>query len=191
MTNNYEISALKYLLPYFRTQTPIKNLIQSIGRTFEHLAMSLTYLRSTLDISTARGVWLDKIGREVGAQRDEKEYGNYFCINRQHINTEKMFYFTNSGIDPYSPINLEDAEFVQKIRAYIGANNSGSSVNELVKIIKTITNAEKVIITHPSSRALSIEIISQNAIQTENTTNYIQNIVATGVNITVLTITKS
>ena len=187
-TNDYKIEALKYVLPYLRTNEDIVAVLKAIGATFNNLQDAVSYLLNSLNIHNARGVWLDYIGTEVGAQRDEMDYGNYFCVNRLHVNVEKYFYFVTSGLNPQSPLSLTDAEFIQKILAYIGANSSCGSHNECVKIIKTITNATKVIISKESPLIVSIKLYGQGLILTKNTISYIQNILLDGVYIKEITI---
>ena len=180
-TNDYKIEALKYVLPYLRTNEDIVAVLKAIGATFNNLQDAVSYLLNSLNIHNARGVWLDYIGTEVGAQRDEMDYGNYFCVNRLHVNVEKYFYFVTSGLNPQSPLSLTDAEFIQKILAYIGANRSCGTREECLEIITTITNATKVIISQESPLIVSIKLYGQGIILTKNTISYIQNILLDGV----------
>ena len=92
-TLDYQIEALKYVIPYFRTNEDIVAVLKAIGLRFNNLQAAIVYLLDTLDIRKARGVWLDYAGAEVGAQRDEMDFGDYFCVNRPHINVQKRFYF--------------------------------------------------------------------------------------------------
>lgn len=180
-TNDYKIEALKYVLPYLRTNEDIVAVLKAIGATFNNLQDAVSYLLNSLNIHNARGVWLDYIGTEVGAQRDEMDYGNYFCVNRLHVNVEKYFYFVTSGLNPQSPLSLTDAEFIQKILAYIGANRSCGTREECLEIITTITNATKVIISQESPLIVSISLYGEGLILTKNTISYIQNILLDGV----------
>lgn len=180
-TNDYKIEALKYVLPYLRTNEDIVAVLKAIGATFNNLQDAVSYLLNSLNIHNARGVWLDYIGTEVGAQRDEMDYGNYFCVNRLHVNVEKYFYFVTSGLNPQSPLSLTDAEFIQKILAYIGANRSCGTREECLEIITTITNAKKVIISRESPLVVSISLYGEGLILTKNTISYIQNILLDGV----------
>lgn len=178
---DYKIEAIRYVLPYLRANEDIVTLLKAIGDVFNNLQDAILYLLNSLEIRNARGVWLDYIGSEIGAQRDEMDYGNYFCVNRLHINQEKMFYFISSGLNPQSPLSLDDAEFIQKILAYIGANRSCGTRNELIEIIKTITNAQNVIITKVEPCILTINLVGQGMLLTQNTINYIQNVVTDGI----------
>lgn len=187
-TYDYNSLALRYIIPYLRTNTDITAILYAIGETFNNLQEAVEELLTQLNLHNARGVWLDKIGAEVGAERDEKDFGDYFCVNRSHINTEKYFYFTTSCTDPESTISLGDAEYIQKILAYIGTNNSSGTREEVISIIKTITGATKVIIKEVDTNVLSINIIGEQILLTQNTLNYIRGTVADGVSISAITL---
>lgn len=184
---NYQIEALKYCLPYLRQNTDIITVLKEIGARFNSLQDVVIYLLKSLKIRNARGVWLDDIGREVGASRDEISFGNYFCVNLQHINVPKLFYFLVSDLNPLNPVTLDDATFIQKIFAYIGSNNASATHNELIAIIKILTGAEAVHITKISTCTIKINIIGENIILTNNTIDYIQNIVGSGIYIQEIT----
>ncbi len=184
---DYQIEALKYMLPYLRTNEDVVAVLKAIGSRFTNLQNAIVYLLDTLDIRKARGVWLDYAGAEVGAQRDEMDFGNYFCVNRLHLNVEKRFYFLTSGVDPESPLSLPDAEFIQKIFAYIGANSSCGTRNEIIEIVKTITNADTVIVTKTARCTLSIALTGKSLVLTQNTVNYIQQIIGDGIYLEELT----
>lgn len=187
---NYQIEALKYIIPYLRTNEDIVCILKTIGERFNNLQAAINYLLNSLNIREARGVWLDYIGTEVGAQRDEMDFGDYFCVNRLHVNTAKLFYFLTSNANPQSPLTLTDAEFIQKIFAYIGANSSCGTRNEIIAIVKTITNAEKVIVTKIGRCVLKINLIGKGLILTKNTVTYIQQILGDGIYLEELSLNK-
>ncbi len=178
---DYQIEALKYALPYIRANEDVAIVLKAIGERFNNLQTAIVYLLNTLDIRKARGIWLDYAGSEVGAQRDEMDFGNYFCVNRLHVNVEKRFYFLSSGLDPETPLSLNDAEFIQKIFAYIGANSSCGTRNEIIEIVKTITNAENVIVEKTARCVLKIHLAGGALIMTQNTVDYIQQIIGDGI----------
>ncbi len=178
---DYQIEALKYVLPYLRANEDVAVVLKAIGDRFNNLQTAIVYLLDTLDIRKARGTWLDYAGAEVGAQRDEMDFGDYFCVNRLHINVAKRFYFLTSGLDPETPLSLNDAEFIQKIFAYIGANSSCGTRNEIIDIVKTITNAQKVIVQKTGRCVLKIDLTGDSLIITQNTVNYIQQIIGDGI----------
>ena len=178
---DYQIEALKYALPYIRANEDVAIVLKAIGERFNNLQTAIVYLLNTLDIRKARGIWLDYAGSEVGAQRDEMDFGNYFCVNRLHVNVEKRFYFLSSGLAPETPLSLNDAEFIQKIFAYIGANSSCGTRNEIIEIVKTITNAENVIVEKTARCVLKIHLAGGALIMTQNTVDYIQQIIGDGI----------
>ncbi len=180
---NFKVESLKSVLPYLRQNEYVKAIIDVISAQYEDLQDALYALCLNLHIRDARGVWLDMIGREVGAQRDEKDFGSFFCVNRKHINEEMRFYFLSSGENPESPLTLDDAEFIQKIFAYIGANSSCGTRNENIEIIKTITNADHVYITRTAPCSLKIQLAGSALILTKNTISYIRQVLGDGVNI--------
>lgn len=178
---DYQIMSLQNIIPYLRQNEDIKTILQSVGSRFTNLQSATGYLETSYSIQDARGVWLDYAGAEVGAQRDEMDFGNYFCVNRKHINTEKRFYFLTSGQNPESPLSLEDAEYIQKIYAYIGANLSCGTRAENINIIKTITNADKVFVTYTAPCSLKVHLSGKSLVLTQNTITYIQQLLGDGV----------
>lgn len=178
---DYKVEILKYIIPYFRQNTDIKNILLAIGMRFNALQDIIVELLDSLTISKARGFLLDDIGREVGTERDEVNYDDYFCVNLSHINVAKRFYFMASGLNPESVITLEDAEFIQKIMSVIGGNMSSGIRNENLNIIKMITNSDNVIIRKVGTCQLDIYLNGADLTYTKNTLNYIQNILGDGI----------
>ena len=58
-TFNYQIEALKYVLPYLRANEDVAVVLKAIGDRFNNLQTAIVYLLDTLDIRKARGTWLD------------------------------------------------------------------------------------------------------------------------------------
>ena len=144
-------------------------------------------LANSLSIKYARGQRLDYIGAEVGASRDETDFGNYFCVNKLHLNETVQFYFLSSGQDPKSPLPLSDAEFIQKIYAYIGANASSGNTEEVIAIVKQITNADEVRIINGNNGGIKINICGSGLIITQNTAKYIKQICGSSIYIEEIT----
>lgn len=178
---DYKVEVLKYLISYFRPNEDIKNIFLAIGMRFNELQDVIVQLLDSLTISKARGFLLDNIGTEVGTIRDEVDYGDYFCVNVPHINTQRRFYFLASDLDLNQKVTLEDAEFIQKIMAVIGSNLSSGTRNENLNIIKMFTNAESVIIKKVGTCQLEIYLKGSNLTYTRNTLKYIQDILVNGV----------
>ena len=178
---DYKLEVLRYLIPYLRQNEDIKNVLIAIGMRFNQMQDVITQLLDSLKISKAKGFLLDNIGAEIGATRDEVDFGDYFCVNVPHVNVPKKFYFLSSVVDPNSKITLRDAEFIQKIMSIIGSNLSSGTRNENLNIIKTITNAENVIIKKIATCQLDVYLNGSNITYTQNTLKYIQNIFIDGV----------
>lgn len=177
---NYKVEILKYIIPYLRQNGDIKNILLAVGLRFNALQDIIVELLDNLTISKSYGFLLDNIGREVGTTRDEVDVGDYFCVNSQHLNVEKRFYFMASDLNPETVVTLKDQEFIQKIMAVIGGNVSSGTRNENLNIIKMITNANNVIIKKVDKCLLNI-YLTGNITYTKNTLNYIQHILGNGI----------
>lgn len=173
-TVNFESLAQKCLLPYLRQNKDISTIVKIIAKRFAAIQDVITVLLNMLSIQNARDNWLDLIGKELNAKRDEIDFGDYFCTGKLHINSEQKFYFLSSKEDPRKPITLQDFEFVSKILAYVGANSSFGTIEEILSIIKRISNADKVYITKDLNGNLKINICGNRLILTRNTINYIK-----------------
>ena len=107
---------------------------------------AINYMSDCLNVDVASGVWLDNIGYLVGIDRTAFDISRYFCVNLPDINVEKEFYFPTSS--QWTKGNLNDILFRQRIRAKIGYNISNGTRENNLAIIKGLTNADKVVITH-------------------------------------------
>lgn len=106
----------------------------------------IDYMSDLLNVDKANGIWLDYIGALVGIDRTAFDMTQYFCVNLPHINQEKEFYFPKSSI--YSKSSLSDIIFRGRIKAKIGYNISKGTREENLYIIKYLTNATEVKLTH-------------------------------------------
>ena len=178
---DYYKQGLKTCLAYHRQNKDIKTIIKILSSRYIKLQDIIFYLLNTYKIKNSRGQWLDYIGCEVGAQRDEVDYGNYFVVNQSHINVSKLFYFMTSARNPQNHLSLDDAEFLQKIYAYIGTNTSSGTMEDIITTIKTITEAENVEVEMASPDGLKITIDGNQLILTRNTINYVQQVLSNGI----------
>lgn len=178
---DYNIRGLRTSLPYLRQNKDIRTIIKIISSRFNNLQNIIYYLLNTYKIKNSRGKWLDFIGNEVGAQRDETDYGNYFVVNQSYLNVPKNFYFMTSAQNPQSTLTLDDAEFLQKIFAYIGTNLSSGTLEDIISTIKNITEATNVEIEKAEPEGLKINIEGNRLILTRNTINYVQQILSNGI----------
>ena len=184
---DYKEKMLEFIISYFRTNSDIVKIINTIANRFNVMQNIVKYLADSLSIKNARGQRLDYIGAEVGAARDEADLGDYFCVNRLQINEPVKFYFLSSGQDPNTPLTLNDAEYIQKIYAYIGANSSSGSIEEVISIVKIITNAEDVRISDGNNGGIKMNICGSGLIMTGNTIKYIKQILGSGIYIEEIT----
>ena len=191
---DYKVQALKYCLPYLRTNKDVCTVLKAIGERYNVVQAVILYLLNTLRIEDARGVWLDYIGREVGALRDDADYSDYFCTNVDDINREKLFYFiSGNNTTDNNTASLNDADFIKKIQAYIASNTSSGTRNEIINIVKFLTGATSVIITKTDTCTLSINLIGDDitsAILTENMVNYIRRCIGDGVYLEGITVNE-
>ena len=178
---DYKRKGLELILSHFRMNSDIAAIVKSIAIRFDSLQSIVEYLLNCLNISKARGQRLDYIGAEVGASRDEVDYGSYFCVNRLHINEDVNFYFLSSGDDPRTPLSLPDAEYIQKIFAYVGANSSCGEMESILKTIQKITNVANVEVVQSQNGGLKINICGDGLIITRNTLTYIKQILGDGI----------
>lgn len=178
---NYQIEIIKYIISYLRQNEDIKNILLAIGERYNAMQDIIIKLLDTLTIAKAEGFLLDNIGTEVGAEREEVDLENYFCVNLFHVNVPRRFYFMTSQIEPETVKTLEDKEFIQKIMTTIASNISCGTRNENLNIIKTMTNADNVIIKKIGKCQLDVYLTGANIIYTNKTIEYIQNILADGV----------
>lgn len=107
---------------------------------------TINYMSDCLNVDVASGVWLDNIGALVGINRSAFDIRRYFCVNSPDINVEKEFYFEKSSI--WTKGTLQDITFRQRIKAKVGYNISNGTRENNLAIIKGLTNADKVVITH-------------------------------------------
>lgn len=190
MNTNVKNELLK-LNSYFRSNKDILFLAQRITDRFANLESCVDMLLKNLGITNACGKWLDFIGAEVGAGRDETNLGNYFCVNLSHCNLEKNFYFLSSNLNPNKNLSLNDVEYLQKIYAYICKNSSYGRFSEFIAAIKLITGAEFVEFSIPETACITLNLIGKNVLLTPSATNYIQkNNICEGIYIKEITINE-
>jgi len=83
---------------------------------------------------------------------------------------------------------LQDAEYIQKILAYIGGNKSNGTWNEIIDITEIITDAERVTLKRTAPAVLEMDIQGSNILLTRNTVTYIQSVVGEGIYLERITI---
>lgn len=131
---------------------------------------TINYMSDCLNVDVASGVWLDNIGNLVGITRNTFDISTYFCVNSRDINVEKEFYFEKSSI--WTKGRLQDISFRQRIKAKIGYNISKGTRENNLAIIKGLTNADKVVITHSTAYdSTPFSVIGAPAISSEGMAN--------------------
>ncbi len=177
---NFEELSPGYILPYLRTCPELVSLMKLIGNRFNSIQAVLLALLECYDISNCKGRLLDFAGDEVGASREEASIDNYFTVNLYHLNAEKHFYFSDSGISPYSNLSLEDSEYMQKIFAYICKNTTFPTFDEVIYCTKLITNADRVLISD-GSFGLIIHLFGENIFFTSKGLKLLREILCEGI----------
>ena len=175
MTTDIERWGTAKLIGYLRANEDINFLMRIILKRFAVLEEITDELTSNLSISYAKEKWLDYIGLELNAVRDETDFGNYFCLNRSHCNVEKEFYFLADNHNPEKKIPLNDAEFLQKIYAYIVKNISFGRFEEVLTSLKLITRADSVKFSFPAPATVGIHLTGEGLLLTPSAGTYIQN----------------
>lgn len=131
---------------------------------------TINYMSDCLNVDVASGVWLDNIGALVGINRSAFDISRYFCVNSPDINVEKEFYFEKSSI--WTKGNLQDITFRQRIKAKVGYNISNGTRENNLAIIKGLTNADKVVITHSTNyNSIPFAVIGAPAINSSGVAN--------------------
>lgn len=178
---DFKVKMLNDLLPYFRGSEDIDINIEAIAEQFDNVEDAIFYLLESLNIRQARGVWLDYVGSEVGADRDELiRDDRFFQINSEDINDEKLFYNSQTS-SALRPISLDDQAYLQKILAKIGENTTSATRNENLRIIKLLADAEQVFIRRIDTMTLEVILIGRDIILNINTKNNIENVISDGV----------
>lgn len=170
----YSISQLRQNPEYLELCKCISGQIDNLQKTSEYLLnMSL--------IDKAEGIYLDYIGWLVGTSRTYFDISKFFSVNSPDINIPKYFYFSSQTISGQSTLN--DELFRRRIYAKIGYNTTKGLRSEIVRIIKNMTFADKVIMVNVKPMVKDITLVGKNIIQTNTLRNDVENIFMPGVGI--------
>ncbi|MBR6099070.1 DUF2612 domain-containing protein [bacterium] len=166
---NYKLSAQRNLLAYYRQNSGIRALCNVLSSRFDKIQDVIEFILKNHKIENARGKWLDNIGCEVGMRRAEDvNYGNYFLVNRPHINVYKLFYFLTSEQNPGNFLSLEDSEFIKSIYSCILTNISSGTIEDILTAVKSLTEADSLTVTKVSPSIVDVSLTGQNRTITEN-----------------------
>ena len=172
---NIQYSAISQL----RQNKDYLNLCEVIAKQYDNIKVVSQYILNNLDVDIASGVWLDYIGWLVGSTRGYFDITRFFCINGEHVNAEKYFYFPNQTVN--GETSLTDDLFRNRIRAKIAYNTSRATRRENKYIIKNLVNAERVIIKRVEPMLLDITLIGDSINENFATRENIEQILGDGV----------
>ena len=157
---------LDYSISQFRNIPEYVKMCEAFTVGLNTIQDTINYLSDVLNIDKTEGIWLDYIGLLVGQARPEYiSTSKYFCVNSEDVNVPKFFYFPNSTTNN-SDSNLDDDLFKGQIKAKIAYNVSKGTREDLIKIIKPLVNADRVVIQRTSPMVLKISLYGENIIQT-------------------------
>lgn len=153
---------LQYSISQFRNNPAYVKCCEAHTIGLNEIQESINYLSKCLDVEQAEGIWLDYIAWLVGTTRNATALLRFFCLNVQHLNTEKFFYFP--GITDFSATQLDDAVLRQRIKATIAYNTSKGTREENLRILKGIANADYIKIEVIRPMTLRVILIGNNII---------------------------
>lgn len=153
---------LEYSISQFRNIPEYVKLCEAFAVGLATVQNSVDYLSDMIDVDKAEGIWLDYIAWLVGTTRNATALLRFFCLNVQHLNTEKYFYFP--GITDFSATQLDDAVLRQRIKATIAYNTSRGTREENLRILKGIANADYIKIEVVRPMTLRVILIGNNII---------------------------
>ena len=174
---------LEYSISQFRNIPEYVNMCEAFSVGAETIQNAVDYLSNMINKDKAEGVWLDYIGWLVGIVRQEYvDTSEFFCVNAEDVNVSKRFYFPTISSTLGYTSDLSDNLLQKQINAKISYNVSNGTREDNIRIIKSLVNADKVIIENYSPMMLKISLYGDNIIST-NIKERIQNVLAPGVGI--------
>lgn len=181
---DYYAHLMKYSISQLRDKEGYKELCEGIAELFNSLQKGAFELESWNNIDDAEGELLDFIGYLFGVYRGYFDLSKYFCLNRDDLNQEKLFYFEKgSAINTDTQGGLTDREMRQRIKGVIARLYSRKTRNDNIRVIKFLTFAEHVIITRIGTMQQSINLIGKNIFLTDKTFDEIEGVLADGVSL--------
>lgn len=179
----------EYSISVLRQNPEYLELCKCVAGQLDNLQKTSEYLLNMSRIDEAEGIYLDYIGWLVGTSRTYFDISKFFSVNSPDINIPKYFYFSSQTVSGQTTLN--DELFKRRIYAKIGYNTTKGIRNEILRIIKNMTFADKVIITNISPMVRDIILIGKNIIRTNDLRDDVENIFAPGVGIRNFSITES
>ena len=162
--NTYELdkTMLDNSISQFRNIPEYVKICEAFAVGAMTIQNAINYLSDMQNIDKAEGIWLDYLASLVGTNRSSYNILNFFCVNAEHLNVEKEFYF--EGITPDSKGNLMDVQLRKRVKAKVAYNTSKCTRNENIRIIKGVLNADRVVITNVEPMVLDITVYGDNII---------------------------
>lgn len=179
---------LEYSISQFRNIPEYVKMCEAFAVGLTTIQSAVDYLSDMTDLDKAEGIWLDYIAWLVGTKRSSYDITQYFCVNAEHLNVEKYFYF--EGVSTIDSGSLGDVYLKKRIKAKIAFNTSRATRNENIRIIKGMINADKVVISNVSPMVLDVTIYGDNLFypSMQSLRTSIENVLGNGVGIRNLTI---
>ena len=169
----------QYSISQFRNIPEYVKICEAFTVGLGTIQDTVDYLSDVFNLDKATGIWLDYIGALVGEVRGEYiDTDKYFCVNAEDVNVPKFFYFPNSINNGSS--SLSDDLFRGQIKAKIAYNVSKGTREDLIKIIKYLVNADRVIIEKKAPMVLDISLYGENILK-NNIVQRVLNILPNGV----------
>ncbi|MGL5490406.1 MAG: DUF2612 domain-containing protein [Shewanella sp.] len=124
------------------------SIIKAIARTYDDQDAVLSYI-ATLDVYTAKNVWLDLIGSIVGIGRRvdidlEYEYFGYTDINNKSAGYGMGRYWTYGSPSTSSNL-LADEEYRKVIIAKAAQNSGGVNHRTIVEVMQMVLDTDSVL----------------------------------------------
>lgn len=174
---------LEYSISQYRGVPEYVKICEAFCVGLNSIQNGINYLSNMIDKDKAEGIWLDYIGWLVGSVREEYiNTSDFFCANAEDVNVPKRFYFPNLSNQAGATTSLGDVLFQGQINAKIAYNVSNGTREDNIRIIKSLVNADKVVITNYAPMELEIAVYGQN-ILTTNIKSRIESVLAPGVSI--------
>jgi hypothetical protein len=174
---DHTFEILNKIIPYLRNFSDIRTIVNQTGLECDDIEDGIDYiLNHGMILDNARDKWLDRYGIIVGATREEIIIDpNSFQLNvADKLNVGYLPLLKNNG--GTVPITLGDAQYLVKIKAQIGKNNTSTLREQIITIVKLITNATQVLISKPQNHYIDIDLIGNAIIYKINTFDNIESI---------------
>ena len=154
----------QYSISQFRNIPEYVKICEAFTVGLGTIQDTVDYLSDVFNLDKTTGIWLDYVGWLVGDTRGEYiDTDKYFCVNAEDVNVSKFFYFPNSINNSSS--SLSDELFRGQIKAKIAYNVSKGTREDLIKIIKYLVNADRVIVQKQSPMILRISLYGERILK--------------------------